>query len=1365
MAYGNPKRRREHEPDVHELVEDAAREAGLSVSAFLEQASAEHEDEQERRRRKAQPRRQLRLVDENDSPLEMLERRLSRPATGEALSEDRVAGILERAFSEIRASEARTSQLIESLAQNLPNGTAERRPPQSVAEILASAERRSRAQHNIVALPSARAAVGDRAFDDAAAGVSGIVQRLQEGVSRGEVEKALQLLERQLSMVEPQSVQDQMALRGMAAEIASIRSVVTADGAQVPLSAIEGPIGSLTHRIGAMAAAPHQAASHAQPPPHVRAAPYVQPVAAAQPSVLSALDRRLDEVTATTTAMVAGIQDELVRLGRNGLKRDDTALEASFDRLESRIHQLEQASRGPLEQIRHEIMSLQDSPGRRDGDQSLRQSIDGLEHKLEQLTDRIARPLQMVHNAVTHLSRQKAQGPVDDGRLDQLFSELTALKRGIAENSTGAGFSGMERQLSAISERIESIAHRMQQEAQPDGPKDLRRKPIDDEIAEIKLLISAAKSPCDDTKVLDAIGQLERKIAALENSPQALMERLDRLHARLDERPAAGGTLPPNVEVLLRNLAARLEAPSIAPVVDDSGLDRLQQEIRTLATKLERAPAPMAAPAPLQDLSAVERSIGDLFRQIDGLKSEVGEKAARAAVDAIRDMQPSMHAAAPSAPVHADTSHIEASLGQLRQLQTDAEQRTTRTLEALHDTLHRVVDRLSSMEREARAPAAAALHAPLAHTPPLHAPAQQPPVFAGPPMVEPPQQAAPMFAPEARRPVPQEDSINLLPPDILEPRTEQASGRSPIAAQTSPVQASLTRARPDAMLLPTAAAADGAGARSFAETLASLRANPAAPPEPRPETRSAMASAFAAAKDAMANLRGAKADTAADRIEPPAIQPPAGEPAPKLQQAAPEPALDFDMPLEPGSGRPRPGMRVQPPQQGAGAASDAKADFLAAARRAAQAAAQQSAEVLAQTDARSTRKARAGLATAELAAAADSTPKGAGFRAKHAILLGVAALVVAAGAGYQFMGPPKRVEAPASEPPQRSSALAPPARPALQAEKPAQSAPQQTATVPTRPALTDGPRQILPPPLTPEPQRAPERQAERRETPALAAPAPGPQIAAPPAAPARDEPQSVGSIPAPDRVPAGISQPQNLNDPMFRFEGLKDAPKLREAARKGDPSAFVELGQRYADGRNATRDPKTAALWFEKAAEHGSAPAQYRLGTMHREGRGVERNPKAALRHFSAAAEAGNARAMHNTAVLLAEGVNGAPDYAGAGEWFRKAAEFGIRDSQYNLAILHARGLGVSQDLMASYAWFSAAAANGDEDAAKKRDEVGSRMPPERLQQARAAAAQWKAKTPDPAANEIIAPPGGWDGDAKQPPAAANPPKAGAKRG
>jgi len=93
---------------------------------------------------------------------------------------------------------------------------------------------------------------------------------------------------------------------------------------------------------------------------------------------------------------------------------------------------------------------------------------------------------------------------------------------------------------------------------------------------------------------------------------------------------------------------------------------------------------------------------------------------------------------------------------------------------------------------------------------------------------------------------------------------------------------------------------------------------------------------------------------------------------------------------------------------------------------------------------------------------------------------------------------------------------------------------------------------------------------------------------------------------------------------------------------------------------------------------------------------------------------------MHNLAVLFAEGNDGKPDYAAASEWFRKAADFGVRDSQYNLAILYARGLGVGQSMTQSYMWFAIAAAQGDQDAAKKRDEVATRLDSKDLSAAKA---------------------------------------------
>ncbi|MGL4242482.1 MAG: hypothetical protein ACRCTI_15340, partial [Beijerinckiaceae bacterium] len=749
MAYGNSRRRREQEPEIRDVVEEAARDAGLSIDEFLDQALAAQEDD----RRRDASRRHLRLVERDESPLTALERRLSGAGrAADPMPEDKVATILERAFDEIRASEQRTATILDSIARTLPGQN--RQPPQSVADIMASAERRARNPANIVELGGARNA-------------SGIVDRIEDGLSRQEVEKALHLLERKLALIAPQSDNDRLVLNGMGAEIASIRALVLAEGAHVPLAAIEKPVQSLTERIGALASRP----------------------APQQPASLQVLDRRLDEVSTATASMVAGIQDELVRLGRSGLNRNDNAVQASFDRLDQRIVQLEQTARLPLDTIRNQLDALHETSVHRSDGDSLRASIASLERKLDQLSGRIAQPLHMVHNAVTQLAGQKSSAQADGGRLDQLFGELAALKRGIAEQSAGFAPAVMQRQLVAISNRIEGIAHRLQQGEQGAEPRDPRRKSIDEEILEIKELISEAKSPCDDTRVLDAIAQLERKIAALENSPQALMERLDRMQARLDERPAGGGgALPANIEILLRNLAMRLESPVAAGGMDDAGLDRLHQEIRSLSHKLEAMPQTSGFAPQMQDLTGVERSISDLFQQIDHLKVEIGDRAARAAAEAVRGIQATAIGASSFTPVSADTSHIEATLGQMRQSQVDAEMRTSRTLEALHETLERVVDRLSTMERDVRTPGMAHVAAVAPAAPPMPAPVV-------PPAMTPP--AAPPPAPAAPR---ADYELDLLPPDILPPKSEAPAARQ----------------RPTA----TMPAAEAGGARSFAETLA-----------------------------------------------------------------------------------------------------------------------------------------------------------------------------------------------------------------------------------------------------------------------------------------------------------------------------------------------------------------------------------------------------------------------------------------------------------------------------------------------------------------------------------------------------------------
>ena len=276
-----------------------------------------------------------------------------------------------------------------------------------------------------------------------------------------------------------------------------------------------------------------------------------------------------------------------------------------------------------------------------------------------------------------------------------------------------------------------------------------------------------------------------------------------------------------------------------------------------------------------------------------------------------------------------------------------------------------------------------------------------------------------------------------------------------------------------------------------------------------------------------------------------------------------------------------------------------------------------------------------------------------------------------------------------------------------------------------------------------------------------AAPAPGPvQGEAPsakaPAGAAQDSGANVGAPAAPTNeapapgTPKAPGKGASLIDPMavgaispranpgaaFELAQRAAQANIKELADKGDPAAQYEMGARYAEGREGPRDYKLAAQWFEKSAVQGVAQAQYRLGAIYEKGLGATRDLALAHLWYQKAAEQGNVRAMHNLAVVIAEGVDSKPDYASAAEWFRKAAEYGVRDSQYNLAVLYARGMGVSQNLQQSYLWFGLAAKQGDDDAARKRDDIAARLPAQELAAAKQKLAEFHTRGVEKSAND-----------------------------
>ncbi len=471
------------------------------------------------------------------------------------------------------------------------------------------------------------------------------------------------------------------------------------------------------------------------------------------------------------------------------------------------------------------------------------------------------------------------------------------------------------------------------------------------------------------------------------------------------------------------------------------------------------------------------------------------------------------------------------------------------------------------------------------------------------------------------------------------------------------------------------------------------------------------------------------------------------EPAPNRTAARKpiDPSLPPDHPLEPGSaaGRPRPTASAADRIAASEAAVSTtkppviadpgqKPNFIAAARRAAQAA-----------------SAASGAETAGKGSALSNNPR---QRTRPLIIAGAAALIVIGciqiasrlfEAGPQVPPPPAPTqEAQPEKAPPPVTALPEPAPPPPAPQPPAAAAP---APLP----IPSAPPAALPVP-TPQPNPRSGANISTKPTQQTAA---------------RDSTRdAVAAVAAATDVTGSLPRPATpLGDKLPATIG---GPALRAAALSGDAAAAYEVGTRFSDGHGVPRSNEAAALWFERAAKQGLAPAQFRLGGFYEKGLGVKKDLAAARDLYLAAAGKGNGKAMHNLAVLYAEGIDGPADYANAAHWFREAADHGVTDSQYNLGILYARGTGVTQNYAESYKWFALAAMAGDQDAAKKSDEVAARLDQQSLAAARLAVKTWAAQPqPDDAIN-VKTPPGGWDATASaaptakpkpQPPAAKTP--------
>ena len=196
-------------------------------------------------------------------------------------------------------------------------------------------------------------------------------------------------------------------------------------------------------------------------------------------------------------------------------------------------------------------------------------------------------------------------------------------------------------------------------------------------------------------------------------------------------------------------------------------------------------------------------------------------------------------------------------------------------------------------------------------------------------------------------------------------------------------------------------------------------------------------------------------------------------------------------------------------------------------------------------------------------------------------------------------------------------------------------------------------------------------------------------------------------------------------------------PKMRQAAAAGDAFAQFEIATRFAEGKGVAQDHGQAFAWYERAATRGLAAAQFRLAAYYERGLGVEPDKERAKVWYIRAADQGYVRAMHNLGVLTVGTGERQADYLAASRWFRQAADRGLADSQFNLAILYENGRGVQKSLPEAYKWFALAARSGDAVAARRLEQVRTRLTAAELDAAEEKIATWSPVASEPITGSI----------------------------
>ncbi len=871
-------------------------------------------------------------------------------------------------------------------------------------------------------------------------------------------------------------------------------------------------------------------------------------------------------------------------------------------------------------------------------------------------TGEIENQLRMLATAVEHLAGQSMQpttvqlDTVED-RLDEISRAIATLSIPVAPAVPAVGIDAIERleaRMAALGRQIDDGRQPVEFPQIPDYRDHLnaimaRIEHIAKSDAKRNEAPAVAGFP---TELMDGFaGRLDdialavEEIAHMQNKGEGvdagimladLEDRFEAIAARLS---AGTETARRTTEVALTSLDSRME--ELARRIDETGREQqavpsianLEERLEEIAAMLSSGPAPHAS-TPGFDLERLEQRLEQLASGIapvthQAIDEEAIIAAARSAAEEVVARVKAGGLDMPDA-----LADLTDDLRALEDLARDTDTRNSRTFEAIHDTLLKVVDHLASLEDSVsgmRAPAA------------MNAPAMAAPAFAAPRM------DAPRFSETARPVVDRSDDFSPEPAKVMPAAKVQVADAPSIETELMAAirHTSATPTPAEAAANAAFAALHVAGTTERSEAFA------------KPKRKASILEAVTrrlSRNAAPANATEAAQTTANMAHDPREV-----------------PVTD-DLPIEPGADqmaladimarvraeRAAPRNQSEDPSAKGSGVSDSdvgRSDFIAAARRAAKAAA---ADASIGDRASGRGKANRGKT------AAGAPPSGRKFSiGRKPLLMGAGAILLALLALPLVRG----FLAPA------------PIQTSLETSAPAaiiEQAPSIAAVTPDTPRLavdSEAPEAAMSAPMSAETDLttgAPAVESDAASEASLAV------------APESTIDQGLEEVPE-AAGPAALREAAAAGDPLALYVVAENLTAGTNGNAAGDLGAALTWYERSAElgfapaqyragnfhekGFGTPRDVETAKTWYQLAAEQGNASAMHNLAVLFASGVDGQPDYDSAARWFMSAAELGVRDSQFNLGILAAKGEGTAQDLAESYKWFALAAKSGDTDA------------------------------------------------------------------------------------------------------